>query len=405
MGKLTTTIDGVTYDMTDFVNKHPGGADMLMLASGIDSSIMFHSYHRRLDVAEAVLAKLPKISGKPQASAIETPFWKDMKKNVNQYFIDTKQSSRGNALMYFKTFALLFLTWLSYYLCMQGYWIFAPILGVFIAINGLAVQHDANHGSFSNIGIVNTLFGAVDDVILGGSSLMWRHQHNIAHHAHPNDCEKDTDTYSNFPILKTNPKLPSRAYLKFQHIYAPFIYSLLGVAYYFGDFTTFFQGAYDKIKIHPRRTIDYVIFLFGKLFYGYMFFYLPLYYHGWEGFFKFILPFQLIGSNFLASLFIVSHNAEECEYNYKGNDWAEMQVVTAANWSVHSTAWWLVSGGLNFQIEHHLFPGICHVHYPAISSIVRDTCKKHKVPYHAHDTFYEIYTAHLRGLYQLGHMK
>jgi len=177
------------------------------------------------------------------------------------------------------------------------------------------------------------------------------------------------------------------------------------VAYYFGDFVTFFQGSYDKVKLHPRRFIDYLIFFGGKAFYGYFFFLLPIHYYGWDGLLKFILPFQLIGSNFLASLFIVSHNAEEVEYNYNGTDWAELQIRTAANWSVNSTAWWLVAGGLNFQIEHHLFPGVCHVHYPAISKIVQSTCKKYKVPYVAHETYTSIYLSHLAGLYKLGHMK
>jgi len=107
----------------------------------------------------------------------------------------------------------------------------------------------------------------------------------------------------------------------------------------------------------------------------------------------------------LASLFIVSHNADDCEYNYAGKDWAEMQVRTAANWSVNSIAWWLVAGGLNFQIEHHLFPGVCHVHYPALSKIIQASCKKFNVPYHAHETYSEIYLSHLKGLRKLGNMK
>jgi len=111
--------------------------------------------------------------------------------------------------MYFKSFVLLFLTFFVYYLAMQtGFWILGPILGILMAMNGLAIQHDGNHGSFSNTPALNSFFGAVDDFVVGGSSLMWRHQHNIGHHIHPNDVEKDNDSYSNFPILKTNPKLP-----------------------------------------------------------------------------------------------------------------------------------------------------------------------------------------------------
>lgn len=378
---------------------------MLMLAVDRDASIMFHSYHRRLDVAEAVLKTLPLISGKPQPSSIETPFWKTLKTRVNKYFTDTNQSSRGNMFMYSKTLALLFLTWFFYYLTViRGYFFLGPVLGVLIAINGLAIQHDANHGSFSNNNFLNTLAGADNDFCVGGSSLMWRHQHVVGHHAHPNDVHKDADTYSNFPILKTNPKLPHRFYLKFQHLYAPFLYSLLGLDYYFMDIPAFIKGYYDNIKLQPMRPIDLAVFYGGKVFFGIMYFIIPFYLYGWSSLWTVILPVQFLGSEFLASLFIVSHNADDVEYNYEGEDWAQMQVRTSANWSIHSTAWWLAAGGLNFQIEHHLFPGVCHVHYPAISPIVQQVCKEFDVPYTHYPTYTQIYLSHLRGLKKLGNM-
>mmetsp|Transcript_33378 Transcript_33378/g.92992 ORF Transcript_33378/g.92992 Transcript_33378/m.92992 type:complete len:117 (+) Transcript_33378:25-375(+) len=83
-------------------------------------------------------------------------------------------------------------------------------------------------------------------------------------------------------------------------------------------------------------------------------------------------------------------------------DWAEMQIRTSCNWSIHSTMWWLISGGLNFQIEHHLFPGVCHVHYPAISKIVRAACEEHGLPYNAYPSYWAIYKSHIRTLYLLG---
>jgi len=404
--KFTTIIDGVTYDITDLMSRHPGGSDMLMLAVNRDASIMFHSYHRRLELAESLLKTLPVVSGTHIPSKIETEFWKTMKARVNAYFEQTKQSSRGNTFMYSKSFALLFMTWFLYYLILaRGYWLLSPVLGILMAINGLAIQHDANHGAFSSYNILNYIAGADNDFCVGGSSLMWRHQHVVGHHANPNDVHLDADTYSNFPILKTNPELPSRFYLRWQHFYAPFLYSLLGLDYYFMDIPGFLNKAYQKIVLQPLRNVDQFVFWGGKLFFGVMFFVLPFfYYEGFSSIWKVILPIQLIGSNFLASLFIVSHNADDVEYNYKGGDWAEMQVRTSANWSIHSTAWWLAAGGLNFQIEHHLFPGICHVHYPAICPIVRKVCEEFNVPYTHYTTYTEIYLSHLRGLKKLGNM-
>lgn len=404
--QYTTTIDGVEYDITDFMQKHPGGDNMLILAHGRDSSVLFHSYHRRLDYAQEVLDKLPKLSKntKPQPSAIESPLWKTLKQRVNQHFEKTRESSRGNSFMLFKSLALLFMTYTAYYLAfIQGYWFLSPVLGLLLAINGLAIQHDGNHGAFSKNVLINTLSGAVNDFVIGGSSLMWRHQHVVSHHAYPNDIEKDTDTYSNFPILKLNPELEHRWYMKYQHYYYPFVYMWLGISYYIDDVRAFVKRQYLHIPLQPMRTIDLVTFYGGKVFFGFTMIFVPVYLHGlWNGLIYYFLFTELVGGEFLASVFVVSHNTEEIEYNLADGDWAEMQIRSSANWSPTSTMWWLVSGGLNFQIEHHLFPGICHVHYPAISKIVKKTCEEFKVPYNSHPTFWDIYTSHREGIRKLG---
>jgi len=287
----------------------------------------------------------------------------------------------------------------------KGYYLFCPLLGLLLAINGLAIQHDANHGSFSKNKRLNGAAQIVNDFI-GGSSLMWRHQHVIGHHAYPNINELDADTFSNFPIMKLNPGLPSNWYNAYQHIYGPILYSFLGIAYAIGDIFSYMDNKYINVPLQPLRPIDKIIFIAGKISYFSLFVLVPIYLYGFAGIWKYYLPMVLVGSNFLASLFAVSHNTHETEYNLDPNsDWAEIQIRTAANWSIHSTAWWLVSGGLNFQIEHHLFPGISHVHYPAISKIVRQICKEKKIPYNHYPTYYEIYTNHLSTLKKLGHYK
>jgi len=404
--QYTTTIDGVEYDITDFMKQHPGGDNMLILAAGRDASVMFHSYHRRLSYVEEVLSKLPKISKntKPQPSPIESPLWKTLKERVNSHFDKTRESSRGNSFMLFKSLFLLFLTYTTYYFAfIQGNWLLCPLLGIFLAINGLAIQHDGNHGAFSKNYYINTISGIVNDFVIGGSSLMWRHQHVVSHHAYPNDIEKDTDTYSNFPILKLNPALQHRWYMKYQHYYYPLVYCFLGLSYYIDDVRAFWKRQYLHVPLQPLRTVDLVTFYAGKVFFGILMIVVPLYLHGlWNGFWYYFLLTELVGGEFLASVFVVSHNTEEIAYNLDKTDWAEMQIRSSANWSPQSTLWWLVSGGLNFQIEHHLFPGICHVHYPAISKIVKQTCQEFKIPYNTHESYWDIYTSHREGIRKLG---
>eukprot|EP01127_Copromyxa_protea_P004315 TRINITY_DN14192_c0_g1_i1.p1 TRINITY_DN14192_c0_g1~~TRINITY_DN14192_c0_g1_i1.p1 ORF type:complete len:434 (-),score=83.73 TRINITY_DN14192_c0_g1_i1:28-1293(-) len=403
--KLTTTIDGVEYDITEFMKHHPGGDNMLILAAGRDSSVLYHSYHRRLEVADAALDKLPIVSKNKTRlpSEFETPLWKTLKQRVNRYFETTRQGSRGNSFMYLKSLTLIALTYFTYYLAIiKGYYLLCPLLGFFMAVNGLSIQHDGNHGAFSKNYYLNTIAGIVNDVVVGGSSLMWRHQHVVSHHAYPNDVVKDTDSYSNFPILRLNPALEHKWYFNYQHYYYPLVYMWLGISYYIDDVRAFLKTKYLHVPLQPLRPVDYITFYGGKLIFSLIMVVTPIYLYGWDGLWKYILPVELIGGEFLASTFVVSHNTEEIHYNYDGGDWAEMQIRSSANWSPHSTFWWLVSGGLNFQIEHHLFPGICHVHYPAISKIVEKTCEEFKIPYNSHPTFSHIYWSHVKGLQNLG---
>jgi fatty acid desaturase len=403
---LYLTIDGQTYDATEFVHRHPGGSDLMRLGTSRDVSILFHSYHRRIDYVKKQLEQLPKVS--PASSAdivvqeIETPFYSTLKQRVNKYFEDTRQSSRGGLI--YKAIFLLTLTFILWKLVMiDQLFILCPLLGCIMAVNGLAIQHDANHGAFSSNPFVNEAFGCVDDLI-GGSSLMWRHQHILLHHAHPNDSSKDADTFSQFPILRMNPKLKRHWYHLYQHIYGPMLYSLIGPSYLIGDIVNFIQKQYEYIPLQPLNSLDRSIFIGGKAIHIIAFFLVPCILHGWSGFFYLYLPTTLFGSLFLATLFAVNHNTEETEYNVDPKmDWAEQQVRTSANWNTTSWFWWHVTGGLNFQIEHHLFPGISHIHYPALSEIVKKTCKEFNIPYFCHPTFTDIFRSHINQLYLLGH--
>jgi fatty acid desaturase len=405
--RTTTTIDGVTYDITDFLDRHPGGSDMLIMAANRDATVMFYSYHRNIQVAKNVLKNLPVVGGQSRLNQIDTLFYNDIKARVNLYFTQTNQSSRGTLFMWLKSLALILLTILVYYFSIvRGFWIVCPLLGWLMAMNGLAIQHDANHGSFSKYIWLNRLAGFVDDII-GGSSLIWRHQHVIIHHAYPNHHELDGDTFSKFPLVRFNPKLPIRWYLRFQWLYAPLVlYSLMGISYTYEDILCYLSRKYLFQPLQPLRKIDHAFFWIGKLLHCFFFLILPIYFHGWSGIWLYYLNFELFGSNMLASLFAVSHNTEETAYNIsETSDWAEMQIRTSANWSVHSWQWWLISGGLNYQIEHHLFPAVSHVHYPAISKIVQQVCKENNIPYNSYPTFTEIYLDHIRTLKKLSYWK
>jgi len=224
----------------------------------------------------------------------------------------------------------------------------------------------------------------------------------------PNDIDIDPDTYSNFPIIRYNPKLPFRAHNKYQHIYGPLLYTLLGIAYPIGDFQGYFAKSYLDIHLQPLRPIDKFLFFSGKFLYFFLVLVVPFMFYGLTTTITFYLLMQFVGSFYLASLFAVSHNNTLCDYNVereKDVEWAEIQIRTSANWSVGSNMWLVLSGGLNYQIEHHLFPGVCHVHYPAISKILKRYCEEHKIPYNSFPTFTSLFIDHVQMLKKLGSWK
>jgi len=184
------------------------------------------------------------------------------------------------------------------------------------------------------------------------------------------------------------------------------------MSYTINDVLSVLQARYAHTRMHRLRAVDQALFWAGKALHVSLFYVVPFYLHGIAALWTVILPVQMCGSAFLATSFIVSHNSEGVEYNVPLDvDWGEMQVRTAVNWSVMhdpqtpwvwAQFWLLASGGLNYQIEHHLFPGICHVHYPAISRIVRQVCAERGVPYNAYPSYASIVGSHLRLLHKLG---
>lgn len=188
------------------------------------------------------------------------------------------------------------------------------------------------------------------------------------------------------------------------------------------------------MPLQPLRFQDKFFFWAGKVVHFGLTIGVPVYFHGWSALLFFYLPTELCGGFFLASVFAVSHNAEVTAYNLPRNmvracgvtvcepclrhsgggkltgpmpslkqDWAETQIRTSCNWGPNSKFWLYAVGGLNFQIEHHLFPGVAHIHYPAISKIVKRVCAKRDIPYGEFNKFRSLYASHLKTLYKLGH--
>lgn len=320
-------------------------------------------------------------------------FQQELKRRVNEYFEQKKKSATGNFNLYFKAglfvsaYIALYVhlvyftpaTWLAIIECIM--------LGGVAAAIGFNVMHDGGHGSFSKSKTWNKL-AAVSANFMGVSHIMWAMKHNIIHHTYTNIDGVDDDIEIK-PYLRMCATQKRRKIHRFQHYYVWILYCLLHILWIFlFDYQKYFSKKIGSVAIKKMTIREHIAFWAAKVLYAFVFIALPIY---MLGFLKFAVGF-IIATFFtgfvISVVFQLAHTVEETEFpmpvgdtNKIENEWAIHQVQTTANFATkNKLISWLV-GGLNFQIEHHLFPKISHVHYPAISKIIRETCNDFNIKY------------------------
>jgi len=316
--------------------------------------------------------------------------------------------------MYLKT-AILFACFAASYALLvfvaQTWWQALPLaalLGLTTAAVGFNVQHDGGHLAYSNRASVNKLMAMTLD-ILGGSSYQWRWKHAVFHHTYVNITGQDTDIALG-AIGRLTPHQRRFWFHRWQQFYLWPLYGLQAIAWHLeGDFRDFITGRIGAHRV-PRPTgWDLVIFLAGKVIFVALAFGVPLLWHPVWVVALFYTIAALVLGMVLSVVFQLAHCVEQAEFPLPQldtgrieNAWAIHQVETTVNFARHSrVAAWLL-GGLNFQIEHHLFPRICHVNYPAISKLVERTCEEFGVKYNEHASFWAGIGSHFRWLRRMG---
>lgn len=392
----TTTIEGKKYDITNFAKNHPGGAELIRLAEGRDSTYLFWSYHIDRKKARKILETLPCV-GTDEKTYLSPDFLYTLQDKVLSYLKENKIKKRGGNLR--RTMFYIFFTFLfTYFVCFCGYWYLSPILGIFLSSFGLCIQHSANHGSLFDNNLLNYIFGYFND-IMGASSFMWKTQHNIAHHAHTNNSNKDPDVYANYPIFRFSKNFEKKWYHKYQILYMPFFMGFMSNLYTVLDIVHFITGKYINVPCPKIQKKDVFYFAVLKIIHIYIYYYTPIvkFGHWWSPLIVFYT-----GSLYLATQFLLSHNTFEISKNNKHVDgWAEYQISESSNWKSSSKIINFMTSGLNTQIEHHLFPGISDKLYPLIYKIVRNECNKKMIEYVEYSSFFENLKSCIRYFYEL----
>lgn len=345
----------------------------------------------------------------------KTPlFYNSLKISVDKYFENTGKRKTGNALLYTKSVILilsaiaLYTTLLFVSMPLITSILCSLVLGFILACIGFNVMHDANHGSYSSRKWVNNLLGLTLNA-LGGNSFIWKQKHNIIHHTYTNIDGVDDDIAKS-PFIRmcsTQPWVPAH---RVQHLYTPLLYAFSSMIWIlFQDFEKYFRKKIVNTPLSKMSTNDHVIFWTSKILYILFYIVVPIVVMGWQQWLLFFVCLHIGLGLTLSLVFQLAHVVEETTFEFADtgaknidNEWAIHQVKTTANFSPNNKIISWFAGGLNYQIEHHLFPRISHVHYPALSRLVQFECAAFDLPYNNLPTFTAAVNSHFRFIKMLG---
>ncbi|MFM2376151.1 MAG: hypothetical protein RLZZ165_1248 [Bacteroidota bacterium] len=348
----------------------------------------------------------------------KSEFYPVLKRRVDAYFREAGISSHANGLMRFKIVLYVtvifgsLLSLLVFPLPVWAIYLLWILIGLFSAFSGLGICHDAIHGSLFRSARWNHVFSWMFNLV-GAFDYTWSIMHNKAHHTFTNIEGADEDLQS-VPFLRMSPHQPLKRIHRFQHLLALPTYGLATLAWVFiKDYKKMSQDQIGGIPTpsHPRK--QWIRLFVGKGLYYTLFVVLPFIFIQAPWYHK--LGAFLVGHYFegftLAVVFMLAHVVEETHYPLPDdagnipNSWAVHQMYTTANFAIGNPVVCFFCGGLNFQVEHHLFPLINHVHFPAISKITRDTAHEFGIPYFTHPTMWAALKSHIRLLKRFGREK
>jgi len=347
----------------------------------------------------------------------KSKFFATLRSRIDNYFTDNNLSKHANSEMVVKSIVLLggYIFTFAFMLFLgingwSGYLLWA-LMGVFCAGIGMSVMHDANHGAYSKKQEVNDWIGYSLNLV-GGAVTNWKLQHNILHHTYTNVPTHDDDI-QNRAILRFNPQGKSNLIHKFQFVYAFFFYGILTLYWVtLKDLVQLIKFKKDGVSKATDKEL-FVLFLkmsMMKIAYFSAMLLLPVYVFGfsWTFVLTGFLLLHFVTGLILTVIFQLAHSVEGTTHPMPDstgiieNDWAIHQMHTTVNFSRHNKwlSWYV--GGLNFQVEHHLFPRICHVHYPALAHIVKETAEEFGIPYLENHTFGQALNSHIALLQRMG---
>jgi linoleoyl-CoA desaturase len=344
----------------------------------------------------------------------DNTFHRELRRRVEAEFKRSGTSQRDSPRMYLKTTLILAafaLTYVALVFFAVTWWqalSLAVALGTAMAGIGFNIMHDGGHQAYSEHRWINRLMALALDLV-GGSSYIWQWKHARFHHTWVNVAGHDSDI--DLGVLgRLSPLQPRRPWHRWQHIYLWPLYGVTAIRWHlYGDFRDMITGTVGERPFTRPRGWDLAGFVIGKLVFSTLAFGLPLFFHSIGSVLLYYALVSAVAGILLALVFQMAHVVEEAAFPVPDESgmridtpWAIHQLETTVDFARGNRVLsWLI-GGLNFQIEHHLFPRISHVHYPQVARVVEDACREYGVTYREHRTFSAGIASHYRLLRRLG---
>ena len=341
-------------------------------------------------------------------------FFQAVKRSVDAYFGNKQLRKTGNWRLYLKALVLIPAALAVYTFLLSGNFnwltglLLSILLGMILVSIAFNVMHDACHGSYSSQKWVNELLGLTMNA-LGSNAFIWKIKHNIIHHTYTNIDGIDDDL-NNGPLLRlcrTQKWMPIH---RFQFVYMFILYAISTFVWMLAnDFYKYFSKKIHNTTIKKISLAEHAVFWLSKLLYGFFYVVVPIYFLGWQAWLIGFVIIHVTMGLVLSIVFQLAHVVEKTsfqtiqkEHKVIETEWAVHEIQSTADFAgQNKVISWLV-GGLNFQIEHHLFPHISHIHYPALSKIVKHQCELFGLPYNYYPSLTQAIYSHVRLMKELG---
>lgn len=346
----------------------------------------------------------------------ERQFAAAVRKNVNEYFKEKGISPKGNFFLFSQSIAMLALYIVPFIMILttpMNAWVavlMTVIMGIGMAGVGMCIMHDGVHGAFSKKEWVNNVAGATM-FLLGSTVVNWKIQHNVLHHTYTNIEGNDEDIAVRGP-LRLSGHAELHSIHRFQYVHAFLFYGLMTLFKLTKDFSQL--ARYDKEGLTRQQKIntksEYFKMGVVKLLYLFILVGLPILiteFSWWQVLTGFFIM-HWVGGCIMSTIFQMAHVVEGAVQPLPDSegviekDWAAHQLQATSDFARNNVFLNWYAGGLNFQIEHHLFPNICHVHYRSIAPIVERTAKQFGLTYNLKSSFAAAFRSHVKRLKELG---